>query len=81
MASDPFYAALQAGASDKVKPNGKPYDTALQDVCVGGHLSKSSAIGAVSIVIVGVVMIGLSLYYFWQKRENKYERQGSKLGY
>jgi endoglucanase len=71
--SDPFYTSLQAGAYEKVKPKGKPCDSANQDGCIGGHLNTAATIGlAVSVVIVGVVVIGLSMYYLWRVRKNKY---------
>lgn len=71
--SDPFYTSLQAGAYDEVKPKGKPCDAAISDGCVGGHLNNAATIAlAVSVVVVGVIVIGLSVYYFWWIRKNKY---------
>jgi len=70
--SDPFYTSLQAGAYDKVKPQGKPCDAAVQDGCVGGHLTSAATIAmAVSIGVVAIIVIGLSIYYFWRVRKNK----------
>lgn len=71
--SDPFYTSLQAGVYDKVKPKGKPCDAAIQDGCVGGHLNNPATIAmAVSIGIVGIIVVGLSIYYLLRVRKNKY---------
>jgi endoglucanase len=61
---DPFYTSLQEGAYDKVKPKGRPCDAAISDGCKGGHLGRNATIAlAVSISVVGAIVLGLSAWY------------------
>jgi len=61
---DPFYTSLAAGAYDKVKPKGRPCDSAITDGCTGGHLSKKATLAmAITITVVGLIVIGLSAWY------------------
>ncbi|KAF9055097.1 glycoside hydrolase family 9 protein [Hymenopellis radicata] len=64
--NDPFYTSLQAGAYDKVRPEGRPCDDAISDGCAGPELSKGGKIAmAVVISVVGLVIVGLILYNIW----------------
>lgn len=61
---DPYFTSLQAGAYDKVKPKGKPCDSAFKEGCVGPRLSKKATVAlAIVITFVGLIIIGLSLWY------------------
>ncbi|KAF4619366.1 hypothetical protein D9613_005368 [Agrocybe pediades] len=61
---DPFYTSLAAGAYDKVKPKGRPCDSAITDGCVGGRLSKKATLAmAITITVIGLIVIGLSAWY------------------
>lgn len=57
---DPFFTSLKPGAYDKVRPQGTPCD----EVFPCGGLSKAARIAvAVTVTVVGVVIIGLLLWY------------------
>ncbi|KDR83582.1 hypothetical protein GALMADRAFT_235844 [Galerina marginata CBS 339.88] len=61
---DPYFTALQAGAYNKVKPKGQPCDSAFTEGCQGPGLSKKATLAmAVVITVVGLVVIGLSVWY------------------
>ncbi|KAF8974347.1 glycoside hydrolase family 9 protein [Flammula alnicola] len=78
---DPYYTALQAGAYDKVKPNGRPCDAAINDGCQGPRLSKKATIAmAVVITIVGLVLVGLSAWYIILLVRPKHLGLNGKLG-
>ncbi|ETW84554.1 glycoside hydrolase family 9 protein [Heterobasidion irregulare TC 32-1] len=64
--ADPYYTRLQAGAYAAVKPQGRPCDNAL--TCHGG-LSRGAkiAIGVV-VSIVGLLIIGLSIWFVRRMR-------------
>lgn len=76
--SDPFYTTLQAGAYAKVKPKGQPCDSAIQDGCTPARLSKKAQLAmAVVITVVGLVVVGLSVWYILLVRKS---RTGFMLG-
>jgi endoglucanase len=59
--TDPFFTSLQAGAYDKVRPKGTPCDEAFP--CGLGGLSKGARIAiAVTVTVVGLVLVGLLLW-------------------
>ncbi|CAK5275709.1 unnamed protein product [Mycena citricolor] len=60
--ADPYFTRLQAGAY--VKPGGSPCDSAISGGCGGPHLSKGAIIAmAVVLSVVGVVILGLLIWY------------------
>ncbi|KAJ3517990.1 hypothetical protein NLJ89_g173 [Agrocybe chaxingu] len=62
--SEPYYTSLQAGAYDRVKPKGRPCDSAYQDGCEAGRLNKKATLAmAIVVTVVGLVLIGLSAWY------------------
>jgi endoglucanase len=65
--NDPFFTSLQAGAYDKVRPQGTPCDDAFP--CKSGpHLSKGAVIAlAVAISVVGTIILILLSWYLWLK--------------
>ncbi|KAJ7781381.1 glycoside hydrolase family 9 protein [Mycena metata] len=70
--SDPFFTSLQAGAYDKVRPSGQPCDDAISDGCSGPKLSKAAIIAlAVVLSVVGLIIIGLLIWYFRIRRARK----------
>jgi len=61
---DPYFTSLQAGAYDKVKPKGKPCDSAIKEGCEGPHMGKKATLAlAIVVTVVGLVIIGLSAWY------------------
>lgn len=63
--NDPFFTSLQAGAYEKVRPQGLPCDAAFPQACVR-ELSRGGKIAmGVTLTVVGVAIIGLLSYYFW----------------
>jgi endoglucanase len=63
---DPYYTALQAGAYEKVKPQGIPCDAAFPQGCNPPGLSKGgkTAMGVV-ISVVGLIIISSIAYYIY----------------
>lgn len=60
--TDPFFTSLKSGAYDKVQPKGTPCDEVFP--CGAGGLSKGARIAiAVTVTVVGLVIIGLLLWY------------------
>ncbi|KAF9534159.1 glycoside hydrolase family 9 protein [Crepidotus variabilis] len=73
--SDPFYITLQAGAYDKVKPQGHPCDAVFRDGCNGGNLGKNVIIAmAVILTVVGLVVLGLSVWYILLLKRSRQEK-------
>ncbi|KAF5321674.1 hypothetical protein D9619_000754 [Psilocybe cf. subviscida] len=61
---DPYFTRLAAGAYDKVRPKGSPCDAAIDDGCHAGRLSKKATLAmAVTLTVVGLVIVGLSAWY------------------
>jgi endoglucanase len=61
---DPYFTSLQAGAYDKVKPKGKPCDSAFKEGCQGPRLGKKATLAlAIVITVVGFIIVGLSIWY------------------
>ncbi|KAF9263539.1 glycoside hydrolase family 9 protein [Marasmius fiardii PR-910] len=70
--NDPYYTALQAGEYDKVKPQGRPCDEAIQDGCSDHSLSTGAIVAlAVVLSLVGLAIIGLLIWYFLVIRRRK----------
>lgn len=61
---DPFFTSLAAGAYAKVKPTGVPCDAVFDGGCDNPHLSKQATLAlALVVTIVGLIVIGLSIWY------------------
>jgi endoglucanase len=68
---DPFYTSLKGGAYQKVKPSGFPCDAAFDEGCKGPQLSRGGTIAmAVSLVVVGLIILGLTAYWVFLVRRN-----------
>ncbi|KAJ7283780.1 glycoside hydrolase family 9 protein [Mycena rebaudengoi] len=71
---DPFFTSLQAGAYDKVRPQGQPCDAAITAGCGGGRpkLPKAGLIAMVVILtVVGLMILGLAFWYFFLVHRSK----------
>ncbi|KAJ8086466.1 hypothetical protein PM082_005289 [Marasmius tenuissimus] len=63
--TDPFYTSLEDDAYAKAKPEGRPCDDAIQDGCSDHSLSTGAKVAmAVVFTVVGLVIIGLLVWYF-----------------
>jgi len=75
--SDPFYTSLQAGAYDKVRPQGQPCDAAIQAGCSNSQLSKGAKIAiAVVVTVVGLLVIGGATWFLCLLRSKKKKLSG-----
>jgi endoglucanase len=63
--NDPFYTTLQAGAYDQVKPQGEPCDAVFKKSCRGGLPRGGQIALGVSLGVVGLVLLGLLVYYMF----------------
>lgn len=62
---DPFYTNLQDGAYAKVKPTGMPCDAVFNQGCPPPRLSPGARVAmALGITIVGVILVGLAVYWY-----------------
>lgn len=69
---DPFYTSLQDGAYAKVKPTGLPCDAAIKQGCPAPKLSPGARVAmALSITIVGVILIGMIVYWYYLGQKHK----------
>ncbi|KAL0582010.1 hypothetical protein V5O48_000068 [Marasmius crinis-equi] len=73
--SDPYYTRLKDGEYAKVKPQGRPCDDAISDGCSDHGLSTGAKIAlAVVLSVVGLVIIGLVVYYCFVVRRRKMQK-------
>jgi len=74
---DPYFTSLQAGAYDKVKPRGKPCDSAFKEGCEGPHLGKKAMLAlAIVITVVGLIVVGLSIWYIFLLLSSRQGKMG-----
>ncbi|KAF5364025.1 hypothetical protein D9756_000516 [Leucocoprinus leucothites] len=72
---DPFYTNLKDGAYEKVKPKGQPCDAAIDQGCPPPRLSPGARVAmALGITIVGVILIGLTIYWYWLGQRQKKQK-------
>jgi len=75
--NDPFYTNLDDDAYQKAKPQGRPCDAAIQDGCSDHSLSTGAKVAmAVVFTVVGLVIIGLLVWYFMVVRKRKVQKSG-----
>ncbi|KXN86389.1 Endoglucanase E-4 [Leucoagaricus sp. SymC.cos] len=69
---DPFYTSLKDGAYTKAKPKGLPCDAVFNQGCPPHRLSLGARVAmALGITIVGVVLMGLTVYWYLLRRRHK----------
>lgn len=63
---DPYFTVLQAGAYNRVKPQGIPCDAAYPQGCIAPGLSQKSKIAmGVVLTVVGLGITGSIAYYIY----------------
>lgn len=71
--SDPFFTRLQAGAFAAKKPSGNPCDAAFH--CHSGLSTGAKVALAVSLSIVGCVVIAAGVWYYTRRKGLPYKNK------